>query len=167
MAVTVQELDTDENGSVILEKIFEITSAEPRLTPRSLEKLKRLARDKNVLVAYVDGQLSGWAIREPLGGKVYELGLFYVMPQFRSEDVFSHLCPALLSRSGTYIFATYNARLMNLAKQKFGFRETKLVELALKSRGRFITKRLDAESRRSVKEKMRDEKPILAIREAQ
>ena len=163
MAVTVRELEPQDSA---LEEIYEISQSELGLTPRKLQTLKLLARDGHVIAAFKGDELVAWALREPLTKNCYELGMFFVKPKHRGLEVFLQICPALVTREGSYIFATYNQKLLDYAIKDWGFREATIAQVTLKSRGKFITKRLDKETRASVSRKMKQAKPLLAIRDA-
>lgn len=162
----VVSVSTGRLADDILDEIHQVSTSQTSLTPRSIQKLRELNRDGDVLAAFVSGELAGWGLREPLGGSWFELGMLYVKPKFRALDVFLKLCPALVQKPGGYVFATYDKHLRRYALERWDFVDSSIWAVALRTRGRFITKRLDAQSRKSVSQKMKNSKPLILIRAA-
>jgi len=61
------------------------------------------------------------------------------------------------------VFATYDPALIRYGERVWGCHPTSLFWVTLLSRGRFITKRLNANTRATVNSHLKDRKPLFAI----
>jgi hypothetical protein len=146
--------------------ISEESASVSELTPRSRESLERLARDGNIVIVRVDDELAGWGVREPLGRGVFELGMTYVRPTFRATDAFRRLAAEMVSATDEYLVATYKPELVDFLVREHGFRRSGLVEFVWRSRGSFITKRLDRASCTAVRDHASTGRALYVIRDA-
>ena len=149
----------------MLAEIARTAVTEPELTPRPIEDLRVAASRGNVVLLRHDGELIGWAVREVLRPGLFEIGMLYITPTFRTPAAFICLARELANVPEALILATYDPALVRLAVLEFGFREASLGEVIIRSHGRFLSKRLSAESRRAVREHTRNARPLCAIRE--
>jgi len=147
--------------SDVLAEIARFAATEPALTPRPIEDLRAAASRGNIVVLR-----HGWAVREVLRPGLAEIGMMYIKPAFRTPAAFIRLARELTNVPEALILATYDSALLRLAVLEFGFREASLGQVIMRSRGRFLVKRLSAESRRAVREHTRTARPLCAIREA-
>lgn len=158
-------IDPVDLGDVLAE-IARFAATEPALTPRPFEDLRAAASRGNVVVLRHDGGLIGWGVREVLRPGLTEIGMMFIKPAFRTPAAFIRLARELANVPEALILATYDSALVRLAVLEFGFREASLGQVIVRSRGRFLVKRLSAESRRAVREHTRTARPLCAIREA-
>jgi hypothetical protein len=136
-----------------------IVDARADLTPRSRTKLEQLARH-NRIAYLLDGQtLAGWALIEELLPGLSELGMAFIKPEYRGASAFHALCRLLSTQDERLVLATYDDALISYAKRVWHWQEKSLWQVALMSRGRFITKRLDRSSRSSIQSRMQTKKP--------
>lgn len=164
MAVRLtNNLSHDDANAVIREIIYISESQAHEITPRSKMALENAARNNNLYLAFSDRELIGWAIAEPLTKKVSELGMAYVKPEFRKGRVLHGLLGEVAKRPENIIFATYNEGLIEYAKSAWNCKELSLFKVTLLTQGRFITKRLNAETRKHVNAHLRAGKPRFAI----
>lgn len=147
----------------LVKEIFTTSDSQPELTPRSAELLEKLAHAGNLAVIYVDDQLAGWAAVEPLTRKVAEVGLVYVKPEFRSAAVFQELMKLVAARPEKMLLATYDPALIRYVVGVWKAKPISLFGAILVSHGKFLTKRLDAESRKAIRNKLQKGKPLFAI----
>lgn len=150
----------------VLAEIARTAVTERELTPRPIEDLRAAASRGNIVLLRHDGELIGWAVREVLRPGLSEIGMLFITPAFRTPAAFIRLARELANVPEALILATYDTALVRLAVLEFGFREASLGEVIIRSRGRFLTKRLSAESRLAVREHTRHARPLCAIREA-
>ena len=125
--------------------------------------LENAARNNNLYLAFSDRELIGWAIAEPLTKKVSELGMAYVKPEFRKERVLHGLLGNVAQRPERILIATYNQELLHYAITTWNCTELSLLKVTILTRGRFITKRLNNETRKHVNAHLRAGKPLFAI----
>jgi hypothetical protein len=156
------ELDS-ERANEVLTAIFDVSVATPELTPRSRETLVDALADGRLVMAFVDGELAGWGLREPLGRNLVELGLTYTKPQFRSEPVLRGVAELLVAPGNSCVLATYEPRIIAYMVRRFGFRQCTLGEIVRRSRGRFLFKRFDRASRAAIRSRLKHRTPHYAI----
>ena len=166
MALVATALSAAADNVATIQEICDRSASESSLTPRSLETLRAVANSGDLIVLLNDGSLAGWAIRERLTPKVKEVGLMFVKPEFRSPTAFALLAREVTNDPAELLFATYEPALIRFVIAELGFRASSLWQLTLRSRGRFITKRLSRETRAAVAEHTRTAKPLFAIRAA-
>jgi hypothetical protein len=163
MAITATfEIEPTKLPAVVKE-IFEVTSAQPELTPRSVEKLAELAKANTLAVVYKDNSLIGWAAVEKLTRGLSEIGMVYIKPEYRSAEAFNALMQLVAKRKDTYLLATYDQALIRYVKTVWNAKETNLLGAIVKSKGKFLTKRLNSESRKAIKTRLKETKPSYAI----
>ncbi len=163
MAITATFQINPAKLSDVVKEIFEVTSAQVELTPRSVEKLSELAKANTLAVVYKDNSLIGWAAVEKLTKNLSEIGMVYIKPEYRSAEAFNALMQLVAKRKDTYLLATYDQSLIRYVKTVWNAKETNLLGAIIRSKGRFITKRLNSESRRSIKTRLKETKPSYAI----
>lgn len=148
----------------VIDEVFAVSSAHSdEVTPRSHEALERLALQERLALVFDEDTLAGWAVIEPLTSGLSELGMTYVKPGFRKSEVFHSLIKLISRRPERFVFATYDPALIRYAERVWGCHRTNLLWVALLSRGRFISKRLDAKTRASVNAHLKERKPLFAI----
>ena len=157
------KLPPSEAESVIAQ-IQAITANGHELTPRPDEKLRAALNNGELITVYSGLELVGWGLIEPLTKNCSELGLTYIKPSHRGSAAFELLSMRMTAIGGTLLFATYDAGLMSYATRLLGFRPSSLGEFLKVSRGRFVFKRLNRESRKSIRGRMRTAKPLYGIR---
>lgn len=164
MAVSFRNNLSPNDSEPIIEEILKISDLHSNeVTPRSRLALEDAVRNNNLYLAFSDRELIGWALAEPLTNKVTELGMAYVKPAFRNDRVLHRLLGEVARRPERIIIATYSQNLLNYAKDTWNCDELTLFQVALVTRGRFITKRLNAETRKHVNAHMKAGKPKFAI----
>lgn len=149
--------------SEVISEIERISQEEKTLTPRGVRKLEELANSGNLAQITQDELLIGWAVVEPLTSNYAEVGLVYIKPQYRSAEVFNQLMKLLATRPERMILATYDASLIRYVKHAWKAKQVSLLQVILLSRGKFITKRLDKQSRKAIRQKLEADKPLYAI----
>jgi len=147
----------------VVKEIFEVTSAQAELTPRSIEKLTELAKANTIAVVYKDNSLVGWGAVERLTKNMSEIGMVFIKPEHRSAEVFNALMQLVANRKDTYLLATYDQALIRYVKTVWNAKETNLLGAIFLSHGKFLTKRLNSESRKSISTRLNDSKPSYAI----
>ena len=159
MAVTVTTTLPERDAPGILRTILEESTASAELTPRTMAVLAEALADRRLVVAFVDDTLAGWGLRERLAPSIFELGFTYTRPEYRHEPVFRAIAHELVSPPGTYVLATYHPSMLDFLARELGFRETTLGTVVWLSRGRFLTKRLSREARRSIGSRLSTKRP--------
>jgi hypothetical protein len=159
------EVITDINSiREVLPEIYETGFRDPNLTPRSLETLGEIANKGDLVLIKVDDKVAGWGIREVLTKNFKEIGMMFIKPEYRSPGAFIALARGLADDPSSMVLATYDKALIRQAVLEFNFREVGLLEVIIRSRGRFITKRLTKASREAVTEHRSQGKALFAIR---
>lgn len=164
MVVTFTHYLDSCTSDLVIEEILNISNAQSNeVTPRPRFVIEQAARNNNLYLAFSGLELIGWALAEPLTKSVTELGMAYVKPSFRNERVLHGLLGEVAKRPERIIIATYSQPLLDYAKQTWNCQEINLFVVALITRGRFITKRLNADTRKHVNAHMKAGKPKFAI----
>ncbi len=163
MAITATFQITPAKLPQVVQEIFEVTSSQAELTPRSVEKLTELAKANTLAVVYDGDLLIGWAAVEKLTKNLSEIGMVYLKPEFRSAEAFNALMQLVARRKDTYLLATYDQSLIRYVKTVWNAKETNLLGAIIRSKGKFITKRLNSESRKAIKTRLKETKPSYAI----
>lgn len=140
-------------------EIYNTSLVQPELTPRSKEELLALARGGNLAQVYVDGKLAGWGAFEPLIKNVHEVGLVYIKPEYRTTEVFNALMHVIGVRPEDKVAASYDPAYIRYVVRAWGGKYSSLAEVTWRSRGKFLTKRMNAASRKSIQNRMKDSKP--------
>ncbi len=146
-----------------VQAIYRATSELAELTPRSHETLEELAKGNRLAVIRVDGKLAGWAAVEPLTRNLSELGMVFVKPEYRGAESFDALIREVAKRSERILLATYNPALIRYAMRAWKGREIGLGTAIVLSRGKFLTKRLGASSRKSIQARLKTSRPRYAL----
>lgn len=164
LAVNVTSKLSPESSDQIIEEIFSITSAKAKeLTPRSIETLRELVAENRLITAFDVDRLIGWAVVERLTKNVSELGMAYVKPEFRRAGVLHKMLDEVSRRPELLIIASYSNELIEYGIKNWGAKRVNLWQVALVSRGRFITKRLNATTRTTVNQHLSERKPLFVI----
>ena len=140
-----------------------VTSSLGELTPRPLETLHELAREGRLVLLHSDGKLAGWAAIERLTKNLSELGMVYIRPEYRSAKAFDTLIQEIAKRPERMLLATYTGAIMRYAGKVWKSREITLAKAIWISRGRFLTKRLNPESRESIQGRLASATPRYAL----
>ncbi len=165
MAIRVTS-SLDDRFDETIDEIERMSLASKELTPRSRARLERAARQGNLVVAFSADTLAGWGIREPVSRNTSELGMTFVKPEYRDTDAFELLARELTNTKRKLVMATYRKDLQQYTIDHLGFKPSDLFEVIKVSRGGFLLKRMNPASRRSIQHRMRDSKPLFAIRDA-
>ncbi|MEY4450964.1 MAG: hypothetical protein RLZZ380_85 [Actinomycetota bacterium] len=164
LAISVTSELEKEKVVQIVNEIFEISSAQTQeLTPRTKETLFALAESKRLITASLNGSLIGWVVVEKLEKDVSELGMAFVKPEFRRAGVLHKMLEEASKRPERLIIASYSSELIEFGIKHWGARKITLWQVALVSRGRFITKRLNPKTSSVVNKHLRDHKPLFVI----
>ena len=163
MAITATFKIDSAKIPAIVKEIFEVSSAQAELTPRSIEQLTELAKAETLALVYQDQELIGWAAIEKLTNNLSEIGMVYLKPEYRSAEGFNALMQLVAARKDNYLLATYDQALIRYVKSAWQAKETNLFGAILRSNGKFLTKRLNSESRKSIKKRLKHSKPSYAI----
>lgn len=140
-----------------------MTAGLAELTPRPITVLRELAKDGRLVLIHSGGQLAGWAAVEHLTSNLSELGMVYVKPEFRSAEAFDALIQEIAKRPERMLLATYTGAIMRYAAKVWQAREIGLLKAILLSRGRFLTKRLNPNSRESIRGRLANANPRYAL----
>jgi hypothetical protein len=163
MAITATFNIPKEQLVKVVTEIFEVTSKLAELTPRSLDTLTELAKTNALAVVYQGAEIIGWAAVEQLTNTLSEIGMVYIKPEFRSAESFNALMQLVSKRKDNYLLATYDQALIRYVKTVWNAKETNLFGAVIRSRGKFLTKRMNAASRASISSRMKTSKPSYAI----
>jgi hypothetical protein len=107
--------------------------------------------------------LIGWAVVEKLTKNVSELGMAYVKPNFRRAGVLRKMLNEASKRPELLIIASYSPELIEYGIRHWGARRVTLWQVALLSRGRFITKRLNPKTTSTVNKHLSEKKPLFVV----
>ncbi|MEO0024706.1 MAG: hypothetical protein RL196_1147 [Actinomycetota bacterium] len=164
MALVATNKHDPSTLSALLTEIEQRVLAEPGLTPRSRRALQKVANSGDLILLWSEGNLAGWGVRERLAPSVKEVGLMFVKPEFRGAVAFAELARELTNDRATLIMASYDPALIRYVVAKCAFQRASLGDVALRSWGRFITKRLSKTARTAVRQHTSLAKPQFAIR---
>ena len=145
-----------------INEIVTETLKDGTLTPRSLESLQQLARAKRLILVFNQRELVGWACLEPLTKTLSELGFAYIKPEHRRQGGFEAIVETVAKLGKPVVMATYNQELMDYGVKNWGIEQVSLLKVAWLSRGKFITKRLDRQTRNAVRQHLSAGKPLYA-----
>ena len=163
MAITATFKIASAKIPATVTEIFKVSSAQAELTPRSIERLTELAKAETLALVYQDQELIGWAAIEKLTNNLSEIGMVYLKPDYRSPEAFNALMQLVAARKDNYLLATYDQALIRYVKSAWQAKETTLFGAILRSNGKFLTKRLNSESRKSINKRLKHSKPSYAI----
>ena len=138
VAVTVQHA----HAHAVVEQILAASAQIPEVTVRSRRGLRSAAREQRLLVAYRDDAVAGWALAEPCGREVNELGLLVVLPGFRDGAALRELTSAGVSLRRWSVVVTMDQRFARWLISDWGFVRTGLRGMIAKSRGMFLLRRI-------------------------
>jgi hypothetical protein len=158
---------TNQATSAEVNEVFRVTSSLVELTPRRLDTLQKLAREGRLVLIHSEGELAGWAAVERLTRNLSELGMVYIKPEHRSAKAFDTLIKEIARRPERMLLATYSSVIMRYAGKVWKSHEITLAKAIWISRGRFLTKRLNPESRESIQGRMTSATPRYALIERQ
>ena len=139
--VTIKSVLPKNRHHEIVSMIREIVLATPSLTPRSETDLLSSLLSNNLAVALDSSQVIGWLLATPYTSTTQELGLAYVLPEFRNRGIFNRMIDELIGHRSVSIAITYDQELYNSIISKWGFRPSSLPEVVIVSRGRFLLNR--------------------------
>lgn len=147
----------------LIDEIYKVSLVQPELTPRSKEKLEELARNLNLALVYQNEQLVGWALIEPVGKNLVEVGMLFIKPEARSAAAFADLMSLIAKRREKVIIASYDQKLIRYLVRSWKAKQISLLQVIWLTRGRFILKRLDRNSRTAISRKVKSRKPLYAL----
>lgn len=164
MAITFTRKTNDSD----IEHIHKESNKVAALTPRALSQLKKLSKKQLVAVAKDEGKIIGWIISEPLTKTVFELGLGFVEKTYRGRGLLYEMLSILITdKNKSYVFATFEPKIIRAMNEKFHFHETSLKQILFISRGKFALKRLTSLSAtKRVASHLKNKKPMYGLREA-
>ncbi len=162
MAITITTKTTPKDVQYIHEKSLTI----PEITPRPLKKLHQLSTKNLISTARENQKIIGWVIAEPLTKNSYELGLGFVEKSHRGQHLLYKMLKKLITNpQATYMYATYDSKIIQTMHDIFNFQQTTLTQIALSSHGKFITKRLkNPSATKTVAAHIAQNKPLYSIR---
>lgn len=149
-----------------IQKIQAVSNTEANHTPRTIASLVETANRGDLLVVRIADEIIGWGIRENLTENLKEVGLMFIQPKYRSAAAFNLLARALSETPEALVLASYDPALIRHSVVEYGFREVSLITVILRSRGKFLTKRINSASRRAVAAHVQKAKPRFALRES-
>jgi hypothetical protein len=163
MAVRATFEIAGQDQAALIQEIFNTSQDQSELTPRSISVLRDLAQRQALAVVFVDQVLAGWAAVEPLARNLSEVGMVYVKPEFRGAAVFNKLMQVIAARPERMLLATYDKSLIRYVVSAWQAKQTNLFGAIVLSRGKFLTKRLNAASGKAIRNKLQKSKPLYAI----
>ena len=166
MAIVVTSAASKTNTPSVLRTIIEVVAASPDITPRSNKTLQDLAKHGHIAVAFDGKKTVGWLIAEPLGVAAEELGMAYVLPDYRRKDILKRLIEVLEDRRKTQVFATYTPEIVTYMETAHGFEKSTLSAVTLATNGRFLTKRLSPKVITSIGGRLTKKPAHYALRKA-
>ena len=133
-------------GLADVEAVVDAIVAAQRTTqavaPRSRRALRRAATHGRLMVAHRGEELIGWAIAEPSGRGVVELGSLYVVPDSRDGRAVRELTALGTALSGTAVVVTMDPRFALWLRREWDFEPSTLWRVVLLTRGAFLARRL-------------------------
>ena len=112
------------------------------VAPRSRRALRRAAARGMLIAAHRGEVLIGWAIAEPSGRGVVELGSLYVVPDSRDGRAVRELTALGTALSGTAVVVTMDPRFATWLRREWDFEPSTLWRVVLLTRGAFLARRL-------------------------
>ncbi len=130
----------------VVEAIVDAIVAAQRTTlavaPRSRRALRRAAARGMLIAAHRGEDLIGWAIAEPSGRGVVELGSLYVVPTSRDGLALRELTALGTALSSTAVVVTMDPRFAVWLRREWDFESSTLWRVVLLTRGAFLARRL-------------------------
>lgn len=136
-----------------------------QVTVRSRRALRAAARRGRLLVAYRADALAGWALAEPCGRGVNELGFLVVLPGFRDGVALRELTAAAVGLRRWSVVVTMDERFARWVIDEWGFVRTSLGGVTCRSRGMFVLRRLAPSRLRTALSRVSAGSPIYLIRD--
>lgn len=161
VAVSVQHADVN----AVVERIIAASARVPEVTLRSRGRLLAAARNRRLLVAQSADAVAGWALAEPCGPGVNELGLLVVLPGFRDGDALRELTAVGVGLRRWSVVVTMDERFARWLVADWGFVRTGLRGITLKTRGMFLLRRLAPSRLRAALARVKGGSPIYLIRD--
>lgn len=138
----------------------------PSITPRPKQQLISLLNTGDIALAFNNEELIGWLVALPYSKRVQELGMAYILPEYRNSGLLVRLISKLIDKRPVSLAVTYEERLAGLLVERWSFAPTSLSKLTSISRGKFISSRLrSARTARAVVSHVSKTKPIYLMRE--
>jgi hypothetical protein len=166
MAIKITTAADETGSAAVLKTIVTAAKSLHDITPRTLKTLQYLARNEKIAIAFDGPKVIGWVIAEPLNVHTEELGMAYVMPAYRKQDVLKKLIALLENQKVTQVFATYSPDIMSYMNSAHGFTQSSLIQVSLVTNGRFLTKRLSPKVIKSIGGRLKRTPALYAIRRA-
>lgn len=130
------------DASAVIDAIIAGQRATNAVAPRSRRALRRAASRGLLLAAHSGDSLIGWAIAEPSGTGVVELGSLYVVPERRDGSAVRELTALGTSLSGTSVVVTMDQRFAQWLQREWAFAPSSLWGVTRVTRGAFLARRL-------------------------
>lgn len=166
MAIVITSAAAKTSTPSVIGAIVKVAKTSPDITPRSHKTLQTLAKRGKIAVAFDGKKTVGWLIAEPLGTSIEELGMAYVLTDYRRKDILKRLIEILEDRCQTQVFATYIPEIVTHMKTVHGFEKSTLAGVTLATKGRFLTKRLSPKVIKSIGSRLNKAPAYYALRKA-
>ena len=127
---------------VVVDAITAVQGTTRMIAPRSRRALHMAAKRGLLLVAHRGGVLIGWAMGEPSGPGVVELGSLYVVPESRDGVAMRDLTALGTSLRPTSVVVTMDRRFAQWLRNEWGFEQSTLWGVTCATRGAFLARRL-------------------------
>ena len=142
VVASVVNSDTTAVVDAIVDAIVRAQRSTTSIAPRSRRALHKAADRGLLIAAHRGGVLVGWAIAEPSGAGVVELGSLFVLPGVRDGYAVRELTALGTALSGTCVVVTMDARLARWLRREWDFAPSTLWEVIKVTRGTFLVRRL-------------------------
>lgn len=129
-------------ASAVVEAVLRAQRTTDAVAPRSRRALRRATRRGLLIAAHREGALVGWAIAEPSGRGVVELGSLYVLPDSRDGRALRALTALGTSLGDTSVVVTMDARFARWLRREWGFAPSTLWGVVRVTRGAFLARRV-------------------------
>lgn len=129
-------------ASAVIDAIIAVQRTTSAVAPRSRRVLRLAARRGLLIAAHSGVSLVGWAIAEPCGKGVVELGSLYVLPDRRDGSAVRELTALGTSLSGTSVVVTMDRRFAQWLRREWAFAPSNLWGVTRATRGMFLLRRL-------------------------
>lgn len=133
----------------------------PSLTPRTSRQLIKSLRSGNLALAFKGGKLIGWLLATPYPYKVQELGMAFVLPEYRNQGTLKRMISFLVDKRPVTLAVTYEPKIATMLADNWQFRPSSFAQFIFFTRAGFIVDRVRSpNSIRAVVSHMATARPI-------
>lgn len=110
-------------------QIYKSINEETNLAYRSVDELQKLMKNGYIFVDFEDENIISFIICEKVWRDYYELGAWNVIDKYKKQGIATHVLESAMNSKNKYVFFTFQQRVIEIFKKKYGFKITKLFKI--------------------------------------